>query len=222
MWLFHSFRSPALTPLLPPPEWSRSSRKALQNEFVCFSFHFHAGAFQKTEALQASLRHILYFQLLFHILSGCNPSKPAALNSDRMSHTHGTQYLGYCYIFQENLWAFFPLLHFSSWRLFSFLSDHWILNLQLTIHDIPCHKGKNPHHHTKIPVTDVPSTVHSWKVIFLPRAASEAWTEMQHFCSVNKSTAMPDMQDYPATGHPIAVHSAPYGFSHMWKTVYPA
>ena len=44
---------------------------------------------------------------------------------------------------------------------------------------------------------------------------SVIWTEMQYFCSEDKSKAMPDMQDYPATGHPIAVHSAPYGFSHM-------
>ena len=77
-----------------------------------------------------------------------------------------------------------------------------------------CHTYMNPHHHTKIPVTDAPSTARSWTVIFLLPKVSVIWTEMQYFCSADKSKVMPDMPDYPAAGHPIAVHSAPYGFSH--------
>lgn len=50
---------------------------------------------------------------------------------------------------------------------------------------------------------------------FLPLKAFVIWTEMQYFCSVNKSTMMPDMPDYPVAGHQRAAHSAPYGFSHM-------
>ena len=69
-----------------------------------------------------------------------------------------------------------------------------------------CHTGMNPHHHTRIPVTDAPSIAHSWPVIFLLPKVSVIWTEMQHFCSVNKSTVMPDMTDYPAADHPRAVH----------------
>ena len=77
---------------------------------------------------------------------------------------------------------------------------------QLAIHDMSCHTGMNPHHHTRIPVKDAPSIAHSCPVIFLPPKASVIWTELQYFCSVNKSTVMPDMPDYPEADHLRAVH----------------